>query len=139
MYMAGCNHLGVPVEEPAASEEFVVPEAKIPELAAVADTVEEVVAANEASTEDSGADGADEAGPDDAVDEASSADTNEVSPDDAGGKDVAAAEVVFVREIENPRLNVCVLIDELYAIMDELYDWAMETVVETVTEVVIVT
>jgi hypothetical protein len=153
------NHLGVLVEELAASEELDVPEARTPEFTAVEDTAEEFVAADEADVEDPGVvdpdeacaevpgvDDADEGGADESVDEVSAdeidealaADTNEAAPEDAGSEEVATADVRFTRDIENPWLVVCVLTDELYAIVDELYDWAEEIVVEIVTEVVIV-
>jgi hypothetical protein len=79
------------------------------------------------------------------VNEAAAEDANpeETSEDADRAEDakseVVAAEVMFAMEDGNPWLDVCVVLDALYPIVVELYDWLEETYVETVTEVVTVT
>jgi len=144
--MAGYNHSGVLVEEPAASEALNDPEANPPDFTAVDNCAGEVLTEDEAGTEELIANDDDETASDEGVDEvkandvdeAASAETNVATPDEAIAEEVATAEVTFKREVESPWLGVCVLTDELYAIVEELYDWAEDTVVETVSDAVTV-
>jgi hypothetical protein len=75
-----------------------------------------------------------------AAEDASPEETNEDADrvEDAESE-VVAAEVMFAVEAGNLWLNVCVVMDELYPIVVELYDWLEDTYVDTVTEVVTVT
>jgi hypothetical protein len=108
---------------PASSEDLVVPEASAPEFAASEDGGGEEEDVKEAAAED--------ANPEETNEDADRAEDAE--------SEVVAAEVMFAVEDGNPWLDVCVVIDELYPIVVELYDWLEETYVETVTEVVTVT
>lgn len=82
--------------------------------------------------EDAGAEEGDtEANPEDMV----AVEVRLVLADDVIPEDVAAMEVKLVLEDGNPLLGACVLLDKLYAIVDELYLWVELTneVVEAVT------
>jgi hypothetical protein len=70
--------------------------------------------------EDAGAEEGDaEANPEEKV----ATEVNLVLADDAIPEDVAAMEVKLVLEDEYPLLGACVLLDKLYATVDELYLW----------------
>jgi hypothetical protein len=126
---------GILAEDPATSDaDAALPEATTPEFAAVLDKedgvkeLEELAAAVEvfSTAED--------------VFEAAEELLGAAEEMNAGElEDVATTEVKLALEDGNPWLAVCVLLDELYATVDELYDWLAETNDVLITEAVTVT
>jgi hypothetical protein len=128
---------GILVEDPAASDaDAALREATTPEFAAVLDkedgvefaaAIEELEELEELAAAVEVLDTAEE------LLEAA----EEVNADEL--EDVATVEIRLTLEDGNPWLAVCVLLDELYATVDELYDWLAETNDVLITEAVTVT